>query len=1370
MTSKNLPLFSFFLLVTQILYSQSGLDIKSFDYSVKETVAFSNSRGSINQNNATGALNYGIPVYTINTGVLTHSIGINYYTNGIKVRQEAGPIGLGWNLNAGGKITRTVRGLPDEYGLEIQYMDPITNILLTKIAGEYPNRTYLSSTPVNNDSDRIKRLGIIEVYKRLGGTGGTSARNNNLIDVNTTSIENIPGVTMWELSNQMKEVDLDVFYSPGLNMFVPQQVENVSTILTDAQPDLYDYSFDGYSGKFYYNPVQKKIVQIPENGLKIIPPSFFPLTNSEPLQHASGWNIVTPDGNTYFFNDVELTTEYPQHNLRSQVNPTTQLPYFVDTVWTGNTQLYENTSMEYLSTWHLTKISSPLNTPERKEIKFIYEGYTIQNNTPSLTFTEFIMPSEIEQSYYSNLEFPERIALDQFLSDLYSGNGTTRNRKITKTSKKLLSSIRWDRNSISIIHGIGRHDIPSERFIEKIHVRESLDDKISIEFKYEYFEGITIDGFTPLPGYQIIEGPRDFRNLKLKKIILKDLNSDHSDQYTFDYNEDRKMLSSKIVNQLTYDYFSASKDAWGFYGSYMNISPGSPGLEGQIYPYDNDINSLTKIHLPYGATETFEYEQNEALINNVNKYVGGIRLKKITTYDSLTNLIEVVNYNYNIPGTNLSSGHLYKIPKKSDFITLTSTQNIAGSYLDFGNAYNLNLFRDYNFIYSYYFSDAIGNLADLNGNHILYSYVTKSTPGNGKVVNRYTTFNDYPDHSAQINEIKYFQTHSNLNTAYPDSYQLLNQITPTGYIPSIYTGWKRGLLLETIIYDTEDKLKQKKSYMYSFEDYPSKEFNTMNIELVSDFSVKAPVVRNGANISLGKHATALVKKYKLITGRALLSKEVTINYSGLDSLQESILYSYNNLNLVTATKKKASNGDTILSTYTYPEDMIILGKDSSGIYQQLVNKNVLSPVIETTITNTTTNKPIRFERTNYKSFGTNKILPGSIDVKFNDEQLQKDRLQYLNYDNHGNVLEVIDPNGIRQVILWSYNFQYPIAIIKGTTFSNVNALIDTAVFGFYSNTRPDLIEQRVNQIRNQLPESFVTTQTFLPLSGNILSKTDPNGKMMYYNYDKNQRLISIVDNDGNILKRFCYSSRGIISDCNLNTNRYDDLAYEEITEFIFPAATEPTTGGVSTPVSGNYYDLSLEVGLFYPDGITLDPSKTYTITYWEHNCYLELNNTSSSVLQIIDDSIIETFENWNKRRVTFKNALPTLMFTYDMDYEEIYFQNMLIYEHPFDIQFNFPGGTELTPSENAPSGGNYYNLELEVGVFNSNNLNLNPSKTYVISYWEYNCHLEISKLLMRRLLKTEVIGKNVRSGLRMQKMDSFLHTIWTMKIYICRML
>lgn len=62
----------------------------------------------------TGTPSISIPIWTITEGKLSLPISLSYKSGGIRVSEIASSTGLGWVLNAGGSITRSVVGLPDE--------------------------------------------------------------------------------------------------------------------------------------------------------------------------------------------------------------------------------------------------------------------------------------------------------------------------------------------------------------------------------------------------------------------------------------------------------------------------------------------------------------------------------------------------------------------------------------------------------------------------------------------------------------------------------------------------------------------------------------------------------------------------------------------------------------------------------------------------------------------------------------------------------------------------------------------------------------------------------------------------------------------------------------------------------------------------------------------------------------------------------------------------------------------------------------------------------------------------------------------------------------------------------------------------------
>jgi hypothetical protein len=61
----------------------------------------------------TGTANVSIPLYTLQSGDIQFPIELSYHTGGIRVNELAGWTGLGWTLNAGGVVTRTLMDKDD---------------------------------------------------------------------------------------------------------------------------------------------------------------------------------------------------------------------------------------------------------------------------------------------------------------------------------------------------------------------------------------------------------------------------------------------------------------------------------------------------------------------------------------------------------------------------------------------------------------------------------------------------------------------------------------------------------------------------------------------------------------------------------------------------------------------------------------------------------------------------------------------------------------------------------------------------------------------------------------------------------------------------------------------------------------------------------------------------------------------------------------------------------------------------------------------------------------------------------------------------------------------------------------------------------
>lgn len=67
-------------------------------------------------NSYTGVPKIDIPIFTLQSGDVSLPISLSYHAAGLKVEEQASRVGAGWTLNAGGSISRSVVGKPDENG------------------------------------------------------------------------------------------------------------------------------------------------------------------------------------------------------------------------------------------------------------------------------------------------------------------------------------------------------------------------------------------------------------------------------------------------------------------------------------------------------------------------------------------------------------------------------------------------------------------------------------------------------------------------------------------------------------------------------------------------------------------------------------------------------------------------------------------------------------------------------------------------------------------------------------------------------------------------------------------------------------------------------------------------------------------------------------------------------------------------------------------------------------------------------------------------------------------------------------------------------------------------------------------------------
>ncbi len=128
--------FYFLLFFTVFTFAQENEQPKLPQvFPVSPEAASLGKYGELPVNLATGKINYSVPLYTIKVKDFEWPISLSYNYSGLLVEEDPGVIGLGWDMIASGRITREIRGIPDE--LDVSQFKKTTIVPFLK--GDFDN-------------------------------------------------------------------------------------------------------------------------------------------------------------------------------------------------------------------------------------------------------------------------------------------------------------------------------------------------------------------------------------------------------------------------------------------------------------------------------------------------------------------------------------------------------------------------------------------------------------------------------------------------------------------------------------------------------------------------------------------------------------------------------------------------------------------------------------------------------------------------------------------------------------------------------------------------------------------------------------------------------------------------------------------------------------------------------------------------------------------------------------------------------------------------------------------------------------------------------------------------------------------------------
>jgi len=561
-----------------------------------------------------------------------------------------------------------------------------------------------------------------------------------------------------------------------------------------------------------------------------------------------------------------------------------------------------------------------------------------------------------------------------------------------------------------------------------------------------------------------------------------------------------------------------------------------------------DVGSFADITLSWG---------DKRVINPYsNKTGSGLRIKSIRNYTDDSQLVGEKSFDYHLKDDpSKSSGKSTDAPKYSyKYMIYNPTSNSNATTYSFAlNFKDISRYCQY-FALTSYSAEPLGSI---KGNSVGYTDVTvyeKGGMGNGKTYNKFKFIED-------------------INPPQPPSYSpVLNFYDWTPRKEYTSYDFLRGLPEQTIEYktlpDNTYTPVHETNYDYTIRHDPA---NFWGFQTTGEAANEKNIL--GLNISrIADYGSNTGEVFGSIFGYYWikypsvwysLNKKTEISYqdNASDNLITEANYFYDNPVHAKVSRETVKNSkDDILTTQTlYPADYT----NTSGFIYDMKQGNIVKPIeIVKYKTDVAGSTSILSGVVNTYKPGNQKGLIESARVMNNTAPIAKTAFKFSNqsatnsfpyegssadfslttidasypvsadytvdYDEHNNIVTVRKFSDAPVAYVWGYNYSMVVAEVKNATYQDVLSVIgQTAIDQLNNNPGSDNnVRQVLSVLRGSpaLKKSIITTYTYDPLFG-VSSITDNNNQSAYFKYDPSGRLISIRDNNGNIVKNIEYHYR-----------------------------------------------------------------------------------------------------------------------------------------------------------------------------------------------------------------------------------------------------
>lgn len=1071
-----------------------------------------------------GAANISIPLFTIGSGKLHFPISLNYQFSGLKTEEIAGWVGLGWTLQGGGVISRTVRGLPDEIAngylnpgtMSVDYMiNNSTNQIVIdnlKSAGEgnydtepdifYYNIPGYSGKFYYNQSDQkfhtlpIEKLEIYFALETGVFTIFTPDGNKFIFDQKefTTTTQSCDGnlngaanmvPTAWYLSaikNANETEEMSFTYSSGYYTFEGINSENRYFLTSEAGNQDPEGSYPQYNISIcsQYSALDvKRLSRITFRGgyleFTLQGADRCDLPGDRALSKIELYTTTNSLVKGYQFNygyfggDINSPCSYPNSN-----NLRLKLVSLIETPSGGIANINP----------HVFEYYEDGVFPNRLSYSQDYWGYN--NNAAS---NQSLIPPTIYNYNGTPIFFPGANRTPNFIAARLGGI-----KKITYPTKGT-SDFTYENNEVAdpVIE-------PEAQWI----IQSLEGDHVGSQTIYE-------------KTFTVNESPNVFNGGRNGAIITVSVTEPGCD-----------ITNGTTCAILSLEGLTPGTTGWGYLTVYNTTGFYLPNGTYKMKAVFNQVPAMFQ--------DFFYSIKWQQPILNASYMVGGVRLKKIINYDGVNHLNDIIKgYSYLSSSTNKSSGKVYGNPYvyTSTFIQehYWGHENVLDGNCQYGIYIRTFLKR---------FSHSTFPLIAAGGsNYVGYEEVTETFGENGENGKKVYVYEAYPD--------------------------LINNMFP---YTQTSREWRRGLLkMEKIASATE--IKSETSYEYD-------EFDPYNIQL----SRVSNGLKLGFNTSASKGGTCnnsayfsrfdelrypIQNEYETLAGKKVISNKLVKQFeNGLvnQSTEETV---YNNANFIPSeVKSQNSKGEEVRIKYTYPIDYLSTNGTPNWLENLKQKKTIRLPIeTYTTVKNSSgqeyvtggtiitykTSQPLpdKFYSLEVSSpILLSSFIPSYINNGlFSIDPRYKERIKFNGYDLYYNLLGQSKSGDIVTSYIWGYERRYPVAEIVGMTAdaaiatANINLSIINAPTSDYE------LRNELGKLR-QIHGIFVKTYTYKPFVG-ITSESDINGNTTFYEYDNFNRLQLVRDFQNNILKRICYNFSGQVVDCQNQTVYFNSIQSQTFT-------------------------------------------------------------------------------------------------------------------------------------------------------------------------------------------------------------------------------